>query len=331
MTESAAPPAPPVGADKDRRPYVDLLKVVLAVMVIGIHSPLLTDILPGGWTLLNQGLYRIAVPTFFCLSAYFLSDSLASGGGWRWARRILLLYVLWMTVYLPIWAEDVLHADAPLRALFKTLLFGYWHLWYLVSLAIGIPLLALLHRLPSRSLTLIAVTLCLIGTALEYGTELFDHPLAGKFEYWRNTLFDALPFLILGHLLRRHDLPRIAGPRRTLAVLLLGLALLLAEVIFARFTLGLTNAADLRLSLVVAAPALACLSLALPATDQARALIPRQTGRFANGLYFLHVGSLHIVARSLPLEGTAATLAIIALTALLTVLMLRIPLARRLL
>lgn len=331
MTKSAAPPAPTAGGDRDRHPYVDLLKVALAVMVIGIHSPLLTGLLPGGWTLLNQGLYRIAVPTFFCLSAYFLSDSLASGGGWRWARRILLLYALWMTIYLPLWADEVLHADALIYTLLKTLLFGYWHLWYLISFAVGIPLLMLLHRLPSRFLLLIALSLLLIGTALEYGTEYLDHPLAGKFEYWRNTLFDALPFLILGHLLRRHDLPRTAGPHRALAVLLFGLALLLAEVLFARFTLGLVNAADLRLSLAVAAPALACLALALPATGQARALIPRQTGRFANGLYFLHVGCLHIVARSLPLQGTAATLAIIALTAFLTLLMLRIPLARRLL
>lgn len=313
-----------------RLPYVDLLKVGLAVMVIGIHSPLFSDLLPGGWTLLNQGLYRIAVPTFFCLSAYFLSPSLGTGGWWKWTRRILWLYAVWMTVYLPFWGKSALESDAPFLAALRELTVGYWHLWYLIALAMGIPLLALLRNLSSPALSLFAVLLLGIGLLLQYGSESIGHPIANRFEYWRNAPFFALPFLIIGHLLRRHDLPAQLGPFRATLLLALGLALLLVEVLVTHSVFGLLNPADLRLALLIAVPALASLALSLRAGPRALALIPPQTGSFANGVYFLHIGVLHIVARTLPLSGTASTLAIIALTTALTLFCLRHPLLRRL-
>ena len=320
----------PMPAVPARLPYVDLLKVCLAIMVIGIHAPLFADMLPGGWTLLNQGIYRIAVPTFFCLSAYVLSPALGTGGWRKWSGRILLLYVIWMTIYLPFWGKAALEADNPALSLLHSVAFGYWHLWYLIALAIGIPLLALLHKVPSSGLGAIAMSLSLVGVGLEYGTEFIHSAQEHNLDLWRNALFSALPYLILGHLLRRHDLPRFLGPGRAGLLLALGLALLIAEVLVTRFALGLLNPDDLRLSLMIAVPALACLALSLPTGPRALALIPRQTGSFANGLYFLHIGVLQIVVRLLPESGTARTLVIIALTAALTLICLRNPRLRRL-
>lgn len=322
--------APTIAQAPARLPYVDLLKVGLAIMVIGIHSPLFSDILPGGSTMLNQGLYRIAVPTFFCLSAYFLSPTLGTGGWWRWTRRILWLYAVWMTVYLPIWGKSALESDEPILAALRELAIGYWHLWYLIALALGIPMLSLLRDLSSPVLATVAALLSGVGVLLQYGSEFIGHPLANNFEYWRNALFFALPFLILGHLLRRHDVPSRLGPRGAAVFLTLGLILLLGEILTSRFVFGLINASDLRLSLLIAVPALTSLFLSLPSGPRALAFIPAQTGSFANGLYFLHIGVLHIVARTLPLSGTASTLAIIVLTSVLTLICLRQPVLHRL-
>ncbi len=73
-------------------------------------------------------------------------------------RRILALYLLWMTIYLPIYGPDLTGAGHALQ----TLVFGYFHLWFLPGLLVSAVMVMVLRR-PMR----IAVAAALLaGTGL---------------------------------------------------------------------------------------------------------------------------------------------------------------------
>jgi len=333
MTGAAAPAT---GPDSPTRPEarrrsgsVDLFKFLLAVMVVGVHVPLFADLHPDAGTLLTQGLYRIAVPAFLCLTGYYLA--LGRPGTWQKAtRRFLLLFLIWSVIYAPTWADDVLAADHPLRAMIEPLLFGFWHLWYLAALCVALPLLALLYRLPSPLLLGLATALFLAGFALQHAHLLTGQALTLPLPLYRNGLFLALPFLILGHLLRRHALPERIGPTRLAVLALAATALLLAEALLMQRLAGHTGFADFRLALLPAAPAATALALSLAAHPLGTAM-PRDLGAIAMGLYLLHPGVFIVLTKfGLP-STTAATLLILALSTAGAVLLARTRLSRLLL
>ena len=85
----------------DRKLSVDILKVLMAVMVVGIHANPLKPLGHDAIMLSGGGVYRLAVPVFFVINGYFLEPVLHGGGAGRYVRRILLLYLIWTALYLP--------------------------------------------------------------------------------------------------------------------------------------------------------------------------------------------------------------------------------------
>ena len=79
----------------------DILKTASIFGVVYIHSYSRYDNL---WTEMLSDLFRIAVPCFIILFAYFFEKSILKGKGFKYIfsrfSHMLLVFVAWSTIYL---------------------------------------------------------------------------------------------------------------------------------------------------------------------------------------------------------------------------------------
>ncbi|WP_426104712.1 acyltransferase family protein [Massilia sp. TSP1-1-2] len=110
----------------DRNGALDILKIILALMVVGIHASFLTEWSAVASYLTVNGLFRIAVPIFLLINGYFFFQVVVAGTALKWLKRILILYLVWMAIYLPYWLPDV-HQNMISFVLRSghTIVFGY--------------------------------------------------------------------------------------------------------------------------------------------------------------------------------------------------------------
>ena len=201
-----------------RNNNIDILKIVLAFLVIALHIFPVTK-LKGIEGLLSyeiaSGITRIAVPTFFLISGYFLRNKLNDTVYlWKYAKRILLLYVVWQVLYLP----DLIHSYKlgwfKHTAMILKLVYGYWHLWYLLATVLAVGLLYAVRNCTLQAKWIIIVVLLTVGYALQIAIQSgalhrylnveFVYELAGTS---RNFLFFSFPMLLIGTLYESWKLP----------------------------------------------------------------------------------------------------------------------------
>ncbi|MEO8516880.1 MAG: acyltransferase [Flavobacterium sp.] len=194
-----------------RNSNIDILKIVMAFLVIALHIFPVSGI-DGIEGLISyeiaNGITRIAVPTFFIISGYFLRNKLQDKKYLsKYAGRILLLYLVWQLIYLP----DLIRfynlgrfstTDAILK-----LVYGYWHLWYLLATFLAVFLLYF-SRNWSLNLKCFAIVSLLFfgyGFQLLHQADFFKHYESLRNIYLfigttRNFLFLAFPTMLIGTL-----------------------------------------------------------------------------------------------------------------------------------
>ncbi len=312
-----------------RNPALDLLKLGLAVMVVGIHvNPFGIDnralvLLTG------DGLFRLAVPAFFVINGYFFEPKALAGRALPYIRHLLWLYLVWMLLYLPVW-EGAWRASDWVTIL-RVWLVGWWHLWYLVAAALAAAIAALVCRWPTRRLLELMALAYAGGVAvtLAFALEIWrpSAPWIGS-PVWlhRNGLFLGLPFFLAGMLIRRHDLPARLNPGLVTGAALAATLALLAESLALEAFAPRPVSHDNLLSLTLAAPALVIRALQADLRGSARDL-----GSYANGIFFLHVFFVALLIRLTDLPYPAVFLLTLAGSALLVRLILRLRLDRWLL
>lgn len=178
---------------------VDIIKIVMAVLVIGIHTePFAFNI----WLDRLFGLAtRICVPFFFVSSAYFywIRDC---GKPLGYIKRIITLYIVWSLIYLP---KDwpVLSKQSLSEILYRYAWKGNEHaLWFLCSCLIGFFICYGLQKClkPKYILVLSFIVLCIgclqsswapVVTKI-YGVDPTNY--LGT----RNGLFYGFPYMAIG-------------------------------------------------------------------------------------------------------------------------------------
>ena len=177
---------------------IDIVKVIMAVLVIGIHTE------PFGFNVwLDRGfgiITRLCVPFFFVASAYFF---------WRkdkpaklFLKRIATLYVVWSIIFIPYDINKLKEMTVP-EILYRYFWIGNEHgLWYLYATIIGfIITYILLKFLKPKYVLIIAIVLLVIGTAKStYSAafqQLFGFTLPDVLKS-RNGLFYGFPYIALG-------------------------------------------------------------------------------------------------------------------------------------
>ena len=171
----------PANARAARYPVVDIVKLLMALFVVEIHTRPFRS-----YQILErfvEGIDCIAVPFFFIVSGFFCfrvmskedcRDSFSKGivRIQKFAFKLLRLYLIWTVIFLPVTVfGSILNKDGLLGALLLfvrgTVFVGEnyysWPLWYLLAGAIGFGLIYLFLRggvSPKR--TLAAAFGCLI-------------------------------------------------------------------------------------------------------------------------------------------------------------------------
>ena len=170
------------------------------------HTSPLDSFAPGADFWLTRVLARVAVPFFFMVSGYFLSQKNWAHTG-KFLKKTALVYALAVVLYLPLnWYNGGF--ASPLQWLQKLLLDGtLYHLWYFPAVLLGVVIARNLARLPAPAALSLAGLLYLIGVGGDsyYGftaavpalKTLYDGIFL-VFSYTRNGLFFAPLFLLLG-------------------------------------------------------------------------------------------------------------------------------------
>ena len=294
------PSSPAIGAEESageslrvalpqaRSLALDLLKCVLALAVVAIHSSPLAAVSAGLNSVLINGLCRIAVPTFFVINGFYIAGALRDEASFaRYMRRMGSLYLFWMLVYAPFYIAP--HGNS-LLAILKTVVFGYLHLWYVAALLIAAPALFVVHdKISSRSLAAVAGTLFGLGVAMQYGS--YYSGGVQHYTLYRNAVFFGFPFLSIGYLVRVGFFAGLSELWRR-QLLVAGMLFLATEIAIAQTRDRIGSAFDMYASLILVCPLL---------LDKARQ-IGRKISRddfsvVSSVIYFAHPWGIKITQR----------------------------------
>lgn len=194
-------------------PLIDKMRIVAAILVVGIHIYPFKNISPVLDFILTRILGRLAVPFFFMVTAYFLfqdgypshekiKKTLFDLGKWYMISAIIYLPILIYNGYLtrPHLFFEILK-DIFIDGLF-------YHLWYFPAVMIGlIIVLYLLKYFKKSQVFYITTGLYLIGLCGDSYYQLVIHlPILKNvlswlfqlMDYSRNGFFFAPLFIVLG-------------------------------------------------------------------------------------------------------------------------------------
>jgi len=351
-TVSARPPDTGPGDSRSRLAYLDRLRVAAAMTVVMIHVAAAgwydTPPASADWQAMNvyDSLSRWSVPAFFMISgALFLSPGRSDPPSRIWRRnisRLLVMYLFWSAVY-TVLGSGIQHSRDP-RYLLQHLWDGHYHLWYLPAMAGVYALVPLLQRIvESRELARYFVLITGVASVLVPTLGLV--PLAGHLS--ADLVSRVAPFLVagfpfyfvLGHLLHEYGqhLPRWLPPT-VYASAAVGALVTIAGTAWISMGAGKPISLYGYLTLGVVAMSVGVF-LAVRRAADGSPTSPRlvQIARWTLPIYLIHpaflrlVQECHITPASLPAAvGIPLTWVIVlALSALASALLVRIPLANR--
>lgn len=161
-------------------PLVDFSKLLMALMVVAIHTRISSIIENTVGKSLIELLFSIAVPYFFVCSGYFVFRKDKVGKFFFVnLKRYIRMYIVWTIVYFPFtmysfYADKLTFKQSILSFLRGFLFVGEhaysWPLWYLLALIIGCMIVFILIKseLNISVIVLIAFIMNHIGKLLEY-------------------------------------------------------------------------------------------------------------------------------------------------------------------
>ena len=194
-----------------RADNIDILKAICAFLIVCIHVPF-----PGRVGAYFTALTRIAVPTFFMITGYFYSDTVARRKEKRQIKKILYLFVETNVLFF-IWniTLDVLRKDS-IATYVRTIFTGKnilefltlnesplaGHLWYLGAILYVLVIVSLADKLNLRKVLYCLTPLLLIADLAfgKYSLLIFHQ----EFPYIlvRNFLCVGIPYFCIGNLIR---------------------------------------------------------------------------------------------------------------------------------
>lgn len=226
---------------------LDILKVILAILVVLIHLSFLRDKMVLVSQLLINGICRLAVPIFLVISGYYFVSINSKEKLIKWVVRLSILYIVWMIVYSYRWIGDF-----GLKQSIFVIGAGYLHLWYLIgTLFAGI----LLYFVRNKTwLTWSIVLLFLLGYIIQvvvyigiFSKDFYDPYFS------RNFIFFCFPFMGMGYFLANMK-NRNYSPSIWLVIFALVLVVVESYISFNLLSTGGLVSFDIMLSSFIAAP-----------------------------------------------------------------------------
>ncbi|WP_430967135.1 acyltransferase family protein [Spongiimicrobium sp. 2-473A-2-J] len=297
---------------------LDFTKLILSFLVVIIHNPIFTDFRFFS-NLITNGLARIAVPCFFVLNGLYIGKVLSNRASFRkYLKKVFTFYVVWMLIYAPFYlfhyTEDL---TKSILTNVSSILFGFWHLWYIVGLIGGASCLYYLKTkgVGDKKLLRIAIFLFGIGWGIQQ-LELFypnEEGLLGSIirsSYpSRNFLFMGLPFIAIGYLISKESfVARIKQKLISIPFLLFLFTLLFSETILHYFLIG-RRGFDFYISLILLCP---ILIMFLEKKSKTVEVKDDFISKLSAAIYFIHPLTLFLIKNTFPdFESTGSYILIL--------------------
>lgn len=161
---------------------LDIMKMFMAFLVVGIHVGSITDT---EYPELLKLLLSTAVPFFFLCSGFFLQNKVfktqdENNTIIKYLQKTLKLYVIWHLIYLPVDLRYMFHTGNSLwqdlniyaqMLLFKGETYFTWPLWYLHGLLIAVIIIGLMRKvkIPLPIIWLTSIVFMIVGNAERNG------------------------------------------------------------------------------------------------------------------------------------------------------------------
>lgn len=298
---------------KNRFSGLDVLKSILAFLVICIHIPF-----PGEIGVYFVSLTRVAVPMFFMISGFFYDNTVQKAKSAQQIKKIFHLIIvsnsiffLWKVLYVVLsgnsiveWLKELFTIKNLFEFLFLNVSHINGHLWYLNAILYTLIIMEIFRK---RNIIrcLYPMIPILLGMDLVFGK--YSLLVFGKeFNYIlvRNFMFVGIPYFLIGMLLFKHK-ERLLGLFTTKKLMLLGccfiVSTLLERCMLENWNLNATRDSYLSTTLLAVAIFLFFLKFYTNRQLTNIELIMEKIGREkATYIYILHpimITILNVVAR----------------------------------
>ncbi|NBC56701.1 MAG: acyltransferase family protein [Bacteroidetes bacterium] len=268
---------------ENRNVYLDIAKVILAIIVVFAHTDFLIDVDKLTWYLFKNGLVRITVPVFLMINGYYFYRIQRKKDFKKWLTRIFLLYLIWMLIYFKYWSLQQTHS------ILESVIFGWHHLWYVSALLFAGIILYFIRNKSNTKLIFIISSVFLIGVLLQYlklyhtFEDALFYRLINKPYIVRNFFFFGFPFLTSGYLIKKNE-SYLKG-KKILQLTLLSFILLFLESGINFYLNSGTKGIDILLSQFLICPMLFIL---LSNSSKTLKFNSKTISLYSSAIYFSH-------------------------------------------
>ena len=296
----------------NRNISLDILKLAMAFMVVGLHSGFLNEVSSLASFLAVNGVFRIAVPIFLLINGYFFFPVLEGDRTRTWFRKLLTLYIVWMAFYSYFWAISPFGAEGYFISLVVSIVFGYHHLWYISGMIGAALVLVLLKNLPSKNLAVVVALTAIAGVAIQYcrnyhvfsGTSL--DTVFSYYELHRNFLLFSFPFFCMGFLINKHSLHKRVEKNHLVVLGILGVIFLGFESYLDFYSEVGRADYDNYGSLLLLCPVVFIFFMRTNISGQSKDI-----ALYSSAIYFIHSFFLSLFRKVTDFEGSMLTLLVI--------------------
>lgn len=304
---------------------LDILKLLLAFMVVGLHAKFLADTSALGEFLTVNGLFRIAVPIFFIINGFYFYPTTLKNKQMQWLKRVFILYVVWMTVYAYFWVPMPEISIREIAKLIFRFLIGYHHLWYLSGIIGAAIMLLVCKNLGEKTLLLLIGITFSTGLFIQYAGNyhIFSGTILDKLFnllwFYRNFLLFAFPFFCIGFLIHKHLVHTKVPAQTAFLLTLLGMTLLLAESYINYYQPSRDGGFGMFVSLILVCPALFISFIKQPIEGHSKNL-----SLYASAIYFIHPLILRALQYLTEANASTLTLLTIIISVIVSALIIKI-------
>ena len=303
----------------NRNIALDILKLLMAFMVVALHSGFLNDITLLGEYLTVNGVFRIAVPIFLIINGFYFYSVLSKGAEINWLKKILTLYVVWMVFYSYFWFSLTDFSFINIAKLAHQIIIGYHHLWYISGLIGASIILIVFRKCTSLNLMISIVFTFVLGVLIQYlgNYHVFEGTIFDKlFNYhWfhRNLLLFSYPFFCIGYLINKHSFHNTVSFKLAGVLSVLGVLVLLGESYINYHQDGRDGGFDNFLSLALVCPFIFILFMNSKVSGS-----NKNIALYSSAIYFIHSFVLSVFKKYLDLDPTLLTFVVIMVSVMIS-------------
>ncbi|WP_313579687.1 acyltransferase family protein [Chishuiella sp.] len=226
---------------------IDLVKLIMAIFVIAIHTHPFENIKPGVFMTIYNTVVSCAVPFFFISSGFLIFEKTNKSEEIKnlstYLKKIIKLYIIWTLIYLPLTIYGLINNDrSSISDIFEFIRgffiigenYNSWMLWYLLSMIYSLVLIIILlkNKFNLKNIYILSVLLFIIAEIITIYTQKIDltpvfiqKPLEYfKFIFINGRLFIGMFYIMTGAIISKYK-------KKYFTFIYIGLILLIANLL----------------------------------------------------------------------------------------------------